>query len=144
MIGYVIGREVGYWLLLRYGGYLRITEGRIKLGQYLSWAWRPDHSHRSVLTGFALCRRDPCRSQSDALAAFHADQYHRRISLGDVLWARRDLLGRQAEKFGGWMVFVLGLGLLILIVVAAVLVGRHETQLTAEAEQALPGPLELR
>jgi membrane protein DedA with SNARE-associated domain len=33
MIGYVIGRE--YWLLLRYGGYLWITESRIKLGQYL-------------------------------------------------------------------------------------------------------------
>ena len=35
MIGYVIGREFGYWLLLRYGGYLRITESRIKLGEYL-------------------------------------------------------------------------------------------------------------
>ena len=35
MIGYVIGREFDYWLLPRYGGYLRITEGRIKLGQYL-------------------------------------------------------------------------------------------------------------
>ena len=34
------------------------------------------------------------------------------------------------------MVFALGLGLLIFIVVAAFLVGRHETQLTAEAEQA--------
>ena len=30
MIGYVIGREFGYWLLLRYGGYLWITESRIK------------------------------------------------------------------------------------------------------------------
>ncbi len=69
--------------------------------------------------------------------------------IGAFLWATfyglaAYSLGRQAEKFGGWMVFVLGLGLLILIVVAAVLVGRHETQLTAEAEQALPGPLELR
>jgi hypothetical protein len=35
MIGYVIGREFGYWLLLRYGEYLWITESRIKLGQYL-------------------------------------------------------------------------------------------------------------
>jgi hypothetical protein len=39
------------------------------------------------------------------------------------------------------MVFVLGLSLLIFIVVAAVFVRRHEAQLTAEAEQALPGPL---
>ena len=35
MIGYAIGRNFGYWLLLRYGGYVGITETRIKLGQYL-------------------------------------------------------------------------------------------------------------
>ncbi len=35
MIGYAIGREFGYWLLLRYGNYVRMTESRIKLGQYL-------------------------------------------------------------------------------------------------------------
>lgn len=35
MIGYLIGREYGYWLLLRYGNYIRMSKGRIKLGQYL-------------------------------------------------------------------------------------------------------------
>src|SRR5215831_6670643 len=35
MIGYVIGREYGYWLLLRYGSYIRMSQSRIKLGQYL-------------------------------------------------------------------------------------------------------------
>ena len=35
IIGYGIGWRFGYWLLLRYGGYLAITEKRIKLGQYL-------------------------------------------------------------------------------------------------------------
>src|SRR5579862_8637651 len=35
MIGYVIGREFGYWLLLRYGNYVGMTASRIKLGQYL-------------------------------------------------------------------------------------------------------------
>src|SRR3984957_7860571 len=35
MISYAIGREFGYRLLLRYGGYVRMTESRIKLGQYL-------------------------------------------------------------------------------------------------------------
>ena len=34
-IGYVVGREIGYRLLLRFGPYLGLTEGRIKLGQYL-------------------------------------------------------------------------------------------------------------
>jgi membrane protein DedA with SNARE-associated domain len=35
MIGYVIGREFGYRLLLRHGSYVGLTTGRIKLGQYL-------------------------------------------------------------------------------------------------------------
>ena len=35
VVGYMIGRQFGYRLLLQYGGYLRITEGRIKLGEYL-------------------------------------------------------------------------------------------------------------
>src|SRR5262252_6728759 len=35
MIGYVIGRELGYRLVLQYGSYVGLTEGRIKLAQYL-------------------------------------------------------------------------------------------------------------
>src|SRR5690349_22734487 len=34
-VGYWIGREFGYRLLLRYGRYVGLTETRIKLGQYL-------------------------------------------------------------------------------------------------------------
>ena len=35
MIGYLIGHKFGSWLLLRYGHYVGLTTGRIKLGQYL-------------------------------------------------------------------------------------------------------------
>ena len=35
MIGYVIGHKFGSWLLFRYGHYVGLTAGRIKLGQYL-------------------------------------------------------------------------------------------------------------
>jgi membrane protein DedA with SNARE-associated domain len=34
-VGYWLGREFGYPLLLRYGRYLGVSETRIKLGQYL-------------------------------------------------------------------------------------------------------------
>jgi membrane protein DedA with SNARE-associated domain len=34
-IGFILGREVGYRLLLRYGRFIGLTEQRIKLGQYL-------------------------------------------------------------------------------------------------------------
>jgi membrane protein DedA with SNARE-associated domain len=36
-IAYWIGREIGFRLLLRYGGYIGLTESRIKLGEYLSF-----------------------------------------------------------------------------------------------------------
>src|SRR5215469_16210992 len=35
MIGYAIGRQLGYRLVLQYGKYVGLTEGRIKLAQYL-------------------------------------------------------------------------------------------------------------
>lgn len=34
-IGFWVGREIGYRLLLRYGHYVYLTDARIKLGQYL-------------------------------------------------------------------------------------------------------------
>jgi len=84
MIDYVIGREYGYWLLLRYGGYLWITQ---KAESSSVNILRHDGKIILVLTSFALNRRNPCRSQSHALAAFHANQHYRRISLGDVIGA---------------------------------------------------------
>ena len=144
MIGYVIGREFGYWLLLRYGGYLRITESRIKLGQYLFLR----HGGKIILIAQFV---PVLRSVAGILAGANRMPWpHFMLTniIGAFLWATfyglaAYSLGRQAEQLGGWMVFALGLCLLIFIVVAAVFVGRHEAQLTAEAEKTLPGPLEL-
>jgi IstB-like ATP binding protein len=68
--------------------------------------------------------------------------------VGALLWATlfglaAYSLGREFERLTGWIVLVFGLIVLICIAVAAAFVKRHEAQLTAEAEQALPGPLEL-
>ncbi len=101
MIGYVIGREFGYWLLLRYGGYLRITESRIKLGQYLFLR----HGGKIILVAQFL---PVLRSIAGILAGanrmpwphFHADQYHRRISVGDVLWACGVFAGSAGRTVG--------------------------------------------
>jgi len=35
--GYLLGREYGYRLLARYGGYIGLTPSRIKIGRYLFW-----------------------------------------------------------------------------------------------------------
>ena len=144
MIGYVIGREFGYWLLLRYGGYLWITESRIKLGQYLFLR----HGGKIILLAQFL---PVLRSIAGILAGANRMPWPRFMLtniIGAFLWATlygltAYSLGRQVEQLSGWMVLVFGLVVLIFVVVAAVFVRRHEAQLTAEAEQALPGPLEL-
>ena len=144
MIGYVIGREYGYWLLLRYGGYLWITESRIKLGQYLFLR----HGGKIILIAQFL---PVLRSIAGILAGANRMPWPRFMLaniIGTFLWATFYgltvyALGRQVEQLSGWMVLVFALVVLILVVVAAVFVRRHEAQLTAEAEEALPGPLEL-
>ena len=90
MVGYVIGREFGYWLLLRYGSYLRITESRIKLGEYLFLR----HGGKIVI----VARFIPVlRSLAGILAGanrmpwrqFLACQCGGRGHLGVFLWLRR-------------------------------------------------------
>jgi membrane protein DedA with SNARE-associated domain len=144
MIGYVIGLECGYWLLIRYGGYLWITESRIKLGQYLFLR----HGGKIIL----IAQFFPVlRSIAGILAGANRMPWPRLMLtniIGAFLWATffglvAYSLGRQVDRFGGWMVLVFGLVVLILVVVAAVFVRRHEAQLAAEAEEALPGPLKL-
>jgi membrane protein DedA with SNARE-associated domain len=143
MIGYVIGRAYGYWLLLHYGGYLWITQSRIKLGQYLFLR------HGGKISLFAQFL-PVLRSIAGILAGANRMPWpHFMLTsiIGAFLWTTfyglaAYSLGRQVERLTGWLALVFGLGILIVIVVAAVFVKRHEARLTAEAEQALPGPLE--
>jgi membrane protein DedA with SNARE-associated domain len=141
-IGYWIGREFGYRLLLRYGGYIGLTAGKIKLGQYLFLR----HGGKVVFFGrFVAILR--------ILAAFLAGVNRmdwRRFLLanaaGGILWA--SVVGFGAYAFGKAVLSVTGpLGIALIIVSLALIVGglwfarRHEAELKAKAEQALPGPL---
>jgi len=65
---------------------------------------------------------------------------------GALLWASffgfaAYTLGRQFERLAGPMVIALSVATLIVIIAGAVFAARHEAQLTAKAERALPGPL---
>lgn len=145
MIGYVIGREFGYWLLLRYGGYVRITESRIKLGEYLFLR----HGGKIVF----IARFVPfLRAIAGILAGANRMPW-RHFMLANVvgafIWAAffgfaSYMLGLQVERIAGPLVIVLGVVTVIVIIVGINFVGRHEAQLAAEAERALPGPLKLR
>ncbi len=142
MLGYVIGREYGYWLLLRYGPYVRITETRIKLGEYLFLR----HGGKIIF----IARFVPMlRALAGILAGANRMPWRQFMVAnvtGAIIWAAffgfaAYMLGHQLEKVAGPMVVVIGVAAVVFIVVAATFVGRHEAQLAAEAERALPGPL---
>jgi membrane protein DedA with SNARE-associated domain len=144
ILGYLIGRNFGYWLLLKYGGYVGITETRIKLGQYLFLRYG------GVI--IIIAQFIPVlRTLAGILAGANRMPQSRFMlanACGAAIWATffgvaAYSLGRQVEKLAGSAVFFLCVATAIVIVIAANFVRGHEAQLAAEAERALPGPLRL-
>ena len=140
--GYWVGREFGFPLVYRYGSYIRVDEGRLKVAQYLFQR----HGGKIVFFGrFVAILR--------AFAAFLAGVNHLSWprfllfnALGGVVWATLFgvggyFLGFAFEHYAR----PVGVAALIAAVVGAVAASRfiahHEKQLRAEAEAALPGPL---
>ena len=143
VIGYYIGREFGYWLLLRYGCYWRLTESRIKLGQYLFLR----HGGKIVIVAQFI---PILRALAGILAGANRmprGQFLLANVVGALLWATffgvvAYSLGRQIENVATPMVWILGIAALIVIIIIGNFIRGHEVQLEAEAEKALPGPLE--
>lgn len=152
IVGYAIGARFGYWLLLRYGPYVWITESRVKLGQYLFL------KHGGII--IVVAQFVPfLRAIAGILAG--ANRMPRRTFLlasavGATIWSlffgfAAYYFGRQFARLAeswwffsgpsGWI--VCGIAAVVVILAIANFVGRHEAQLTAKAEQALPGPLRL-
>ncbi|WP_409562743.1 DedA family protein [Hyphomicrobium sp. B1] len=141
-IGYMIGREFGYRLVLKFGAYLGLTEGRIKLGQYLF----QKYGGTVVFFGrfFAVLR---------FLAAFLAGvnqlawpRFLVANALGALVWA--SIVGISAYTFGRSIHAVQGPAGIIGITIALVILfaifiylKRHEAELQARAEASLPGHL---
>jgi membrane protein DedA with SNARE-associated domain len=144
ILGYLIGRKFGYWLLVRYGGYLGMTQARIKLGQYLFLR----HGTKIVFVAqfipvlrtfagiFAGANVMPWRSFLIANAAGSAIWA---VSYGYAAYA----LGVEFERLQGPIVIVLAVITVLSFIVGGVFVHRHEAQLIAESERAMPGPLKM-
>ena len=152
MIGYLIGAQFGYWLLLRFGSYVGITERRIKLGQYLFL------KHGGAI--MIIAQFVPfLRAIAGILAGANRMPWRHYLFacfVGALIWSV--IFGAAAYTFGrefahlaeswwflsgrrGWIVF--GVVAVIAVIAFVNFVGHHEAQLTAKAERALPGPLEL-
>jgi membrane protein DedA with SNARE-associated domain len=143
-IGYALGRGFGYWLLLRYGGYVRMNEARIKLGQYLFLR----HGGKIVFIAQFV---PVLRTFAGIFAGANMMPWRDFMSanvVGAVIWSvtygyAAYALGRQFERLEGPVVIFLAVITVVGFVVGGVFVNRHEAQLLAEAERAMPGPLKM-
>ena len=141
-IGYFLGRELGFRLLLWFAPYVGLSDARIKLGQYLFLR----HGGKVVFFGrFVAILR--------CLAAFLAGvnqmawlRFLLANAAGGVVWAT--MVGFGGYLFGRafhQIVGPLSLAAFVLTTVAVVwgfiYLSRHEMALEEEAEKAFPGPL---
>ena len=141
-LGYWIGREYGFALLRRYGSKIGLSDGRIKLGQFLFMR----HGGKVVFFGrFVAVLR--------VLAAFLAGvnqmawrNFFIANAAGAVIWSTlfglgAYLFGKSIETFKG-PVGMIGIVVgLAAVVAATIFLRRNEAELQQQAERALPGPL---
>jgi membrane protein DedA with SNARE-associated domain len=140
--GYLIGRKLGFPVLVRHGRSIGLTDGRLKLGQYLFGRY----GGAIVFFGrFVAVLR-----AAAALLAGANCMHWRRFAVfnaaGGIVWAAA--FGFGTYVFGGAMIHKSGTVSLVFLVVAIalfvagfILVARQEKRLIAKAELALPGPL---
>lgn len=141
-IGFWIGREAGYRLLLRYGGLLGLTEARLKVGQYLFLK----HGGKIVFIGRFVTL---LRAVAALLAGVNRMNWPRFLlfnAAGAIAWAC--VYGIAAYKLGHSIthvakpaLIVLGIGAVAGIVAMLIFAHRREADLIATAEKAIPGPL---
>jgi membrane protein DedA with SNARE-associated domain len=150
IIGGIVGNVIAFWLgrnfcyriLMRYGGTIGLNESRIKIGQYLFlqhgskvvFIARFIPGLRSFAAILAGANRMPWRAFMFANVA------------GAIAWVGIDctgayLVGEGLSKVAGPVGISLGLVVVAILAIVARLIARHEHELAAQAEQALPGPL---
>jgi len=142
MIGYVIGRELGYRLVLQYGRYVGLTEGRIKLTQYLFLR----HGGKIVFVAQFV---PVLRTFAGLIAGASAMPWRKFLfanAVSSSIWAvsygyAAYWAGREFEQSHRHVAVFLLIIAVIAIVAVGIFVHRREAQLIAEAERAMRGPL---
>jgi membrane protein DedA with SNARE-associated domain len=142
LVGFWIGRNLGYRLLISYGPYIRLTEARLKIGQFLF--------RRYGVGILIVCRFLPMlRSLMGILAGINRMppiSFLVGAIVGSIVWVT--CIALLAYSFGGELrhqtrgaVTFIGFVALAMVVVIALGIARYETYLAARAERELPGPL---
>jgi membrane protein DedA with SNARE-associated domain len=140
-IGYLIGHSIGIPLIVRYGGYIRLNEPRLKVGQYLFLR----HGGKIVFFGRFVAF---LRTFAAVLAGANRMRWPHFLimnALGGICWA--SLFGGGAYLFGEQMKRVAGPVSLLLLVAAIgcaaagmIFFRHHEKELEQRAAAAFPGP----
>lgn len=141
-IGFLIGREFGFRLLLKYGRYIRMSPRRIKLGQYLFLR----HGGKIVFFGRFVAL---LRTLAALLAGANQMDWPRFLvvnAAGCIVWAAAYgfgayFLGAAIHSLIGPVGIGLGFLAALIIIAGAVFLQRNEKRLEDEAEKALPGPI---
>ena len=141
-IGYWIGRKFGYPLVVRYGRFIRLTEPRIKLGQYLFLRY----GGRIVFLGRFVAE---IRTFGALLAGINGMDWRRFLAANTasgLTWASiyglgGYLVGDRVPRLLGPAGIILFAAVTVAAVAMFVFLRRNERRLQAEAERALPGPL---
>jgi membrane protein DedA with SNARE-associated domain len=142
-LGYWIGREFGFRLLVRHGRRVGIRERQLKLGQFLFLR----HGGKVVFFGRLVA---VLRVLAALLAGINRMPWHRFLVCnvaGGVLWAAlygggAYLLGRQVQEITGPMGFLALAGGIAGTLVGLWYLHGHQRTLEDAAENALPGPLD--
>ena len=136
-------RRFGHQLLVRYGYLVRIDAAEIKLGQFLFLR----HGGKVVLLGRFIA---VLRTLAALLAGINCMPWWRFLffnAAGGVIWAAvyglaAYELGHQIEQLRASV----AIGGLVLAAIAAIVAFRfvrhHQAELQAEAERAMPGPIQ--
>jgi membrane protein DedA with SNARE-associated domain len=142
VIGFWMGRQFGYPPLVKYGHHVRLTEARIKIGQYLIFRYGSN-------LVFAARFVPVMRNLAGILAGVNCMHWWRFMfanATGATAWATSYgltayYLGEQSLKLASPVLASVGILLLLITVGLGALVVRYEKRLVAAAAIALPGSL---
>lgn len=144
-LGFWVGREWGFPLLLRHGPKLGMSERRLKIAQYLFLR----HGAKIVFFGRFTALLRTFAALLAGANAYPPGRFFLFNAAGGIGWAvlmgvGGYLAGKSMEHAAG----PFGLAMLALVAILSVagwrFVRKHEHRLGEEAERALPGPLALR
>jgi membrane protein DedA with SNARE-associated domain len=141
-IGYGIGHWGGYRLLLRYGKYVRVDAGKLKLGRYIFVR----HGAKVVFFGRFV---SILRTYAAFLAGTNRMHWKRFLffnATGGIVWAliyglASYFLGKTIDKLSTPVDIALAVVGALAIVAFVVFLRRNEKRLEEEAERAFPGDI---